>query len=48
MAKVEDVSRLAELDTRYWDVGDETHWVRIEPVEVTGRRSRHGAERDSS
>lgn len=39
----DEVARLADLDIRYWGVGERTHWVRIDPVEVTGRRIGHGA-----
>lgn len=30
--------RLLSLDLRYWSIGPKPHWVRIEPVQVTGRR----------
>ena len=37
---VEEERRLLQLDLRYWSVGPKPRWVRIEPVEVTGRRIR--------
>jgi uncharacterized protein len=32
------VRRVALLPLRYWALGDKHHWIRILPVEVTGRR----------
>ncbi|HVT77108.1 MAG TPA: pyridoxamine 5'-phosphate oxidase family protein [Acidimicrobiales bacterium] len=29
---------LRQLPLEYWAVGEKTHWIRIEPIEVTGRR----------
>jgi nitroimidazol reductase NimA-like FMN-containing flavoprotein (pyridoxamine 5'-phosphate oxidase superfamily) len=34
----EEERRLLELELTYWSVGPKPVWVRIEPVEVTGRR----------
>jgi nitroimidazol reductase NimA-like FMN-containing flavoprotein (pyridoxamine 5'-phosphate oxidase superfamily) len=34
----EDERRLLRLDLRYWSVGPKPRWIRIEPIEVTGRR----------
>ena len=34
----EDVRRAAALPLDLWALGDKTHWIRIHPVEVTGRR----------
>ncbi|HVV36153.1 MAG TPA: pyridoxamine 5'-phosphate oxidase family protein [Acidimicrobiales bacterium] len=39
--EVLDASRLhglRQLPLEYWTVGEKTHWIRIEPIEVTGRR----------
>ena len=34
----DDVASAAELPLRYWPQGEKSHWIRIDPVEVTGRR----------
>ena len=34
----QELRRLAELDLRYWALGDKHHWIRVTPAEVTGRR----------
>lgn len=36
------IAELEALDIRFWGVGEKTHWVRIEPEAVTGRRIGHG------
>ncbi len=33
-----DLATAAELPLRFWGAGDKFHWIRIVPVEVTGRR----------
>lgn len=33
-----DLRRVAELELEVWALGDKAHWVRVSPVEVTGRR----------
>lgn len=35
---LEDLLRLSALPLRYWALGEKTHWVRLVPDEVTGRR----------
>lgn len=37
-----EIERLASLDVHFWGVGEKSHWIRIDPVEVTGRRIPHG------
>lgn len=34
----EELRRVSALPLRYWSIGDKAHWVRIRPIEVTGRR----------
>jgi uncharacterized protein len=34
----DDLGRVADLPLRYWALGDKSHWIRIVPDEVTGRR----------
>jgi nitroimidazol reductase NimA-like FMN-containing flavoprotein (pyridoxamine 5'-phosphate oxidase superfamily) len=34
----EELRRVSALPLRYWTIGDKAHWVRIRPIEVTGRR----------
>ena len=31
-------AHVASLDLRYWAYGEKSHWIRIRPREVTGRR----------
>jgi nitroimidazol reductase NimA-like FMN-containing flavoprotein (pyridoxamine 5'-phosphate oxidase superfamily) len=38
----DELARMARLPLRRWALGAKTHWVRITPVEVTGRRIGHG------
>jgi hypothetical protein len=38
----DDVRRVARLPLRHWAVGHKFHWIRILPVEVTGRRIWNG------
>jgi nitroimidazol reductase NimA-like FMN-containing flavoprotein (pyridoxamine 5'-phosphate oxidase superfamily) len=38
-----ELERAAALPLRGWSLGAKTHWVRIEPEEVTGRRIWHDA-----
>ena len=33
-----DLLTAAELPLRFWGSGDKFHWIRIVPVEITGRR----------
>jgi nitroimidazol reductase NimA-like FMN-containing flavoprotein (pyridoxamine 5'-phosphate oxidase superfamily) len=33
-----ELERLAELELRWWVPGPKQHWIRIVPIEVTGRR----------
>lgn len=33
-----DLLTAAELPLRFWGSGDKSHWVRIVPTEITGRR----------
>jgi uncharacterized protein len=35
---VDEVRAVAALPLRYWTLGDKSHWVRIVPEQVTGRR----------
>jgi nitroimidazol reductase NimA-like FMN-containing flavoprotein (pyridoxamine 5'-phosphate oxidase superfamily) len=35
---VDELRAVAALRIDYWTLGDKAHWVRIVPVEVTGRR----------
>lgn len=35
------MARVEGLPLRPWPQGPKSHWIRIEPVEVTGRRIRH-------
>lgn len=35
---VDDLRRIRELPLRYWTLGDKAHWIRITPLEITGRR----------
>jgi nitroimidazol reductase NimA-like FMN-containing flavoprotein (pyridoxamine 5'-phosphate oxidase superfamily) len=35
---VDEVRVVAALPLRYWTLGDKSHWVRIVPEQVTGRR----------
>ena len=37
-----DLELAHRLDLRFWGVGDKTHYVRIVPAEVTGRRIHRG------
>jgi nitroimidazol reductase NimA-like FMN-containing flavoprotein (pyridoxamine 5'-phosphate oxidase superfamily) len=34
----ETLHALRQLPLEYWSVGDKPHWIRITPIEVTGRR----------
>jgi len=34
----DDVASAAELPLQYWAHGEKSHWIGIDPVEVTGRR----------
>ena len=38
----DELRRADELVLHPWSVGPKSHWVRITPVEVTGRRVGHG------
>ena len=38
----EELRRAGEVVRHPWSVGPKSHWVRITPVEVTGRRVGHG------
>jgi len=33
-----DVAAASELPLRYWAHGEKTHWIRVDPFEVSGRR----------
>lgn len=33
----EELARLVELPLEYWAVGDKQRWIRVRPIEVTGR-----------
>lgn len=33
-----DLARANDLPLQYWAHGEKSHWIRIDPVEVTGRR----------
>jgi uncharacterized protein len=35
---VEALRVMRQLPLEYWSIGDKPHWIRIAPVEVTGRR----------
>jgi nitroimidazol reductase NimA-like FMN-containing flavoprotein (pyridoxamine 5'-phosphate oxidase superfamily) len=35
---VESLRGLRQLPLEYWSVGEKSHWIRITPIEVTGRR----------
>jgi nitroimidazol reductase NimA-like FMN-containing flavoprotein (pyridoxamine 5'-phosphate oxidase superfamily) len=35
---VERLGLLRRLPLEYWTVGGKSHWIRIAPIEVTGRR----------
>lgn len=37
VAHPDELARLAELPLDYWAVGDKQRWIRIRPIEVTGR-----------
>jgi nitroimidazol reductase NimA-like FMN-containing flavoprotein (pyridoxamine 5'-phosphate oxidase superfamily) len=39
------VARVQDLPLSPWPHGEKSHWIRIEPVEVTGRRIRPGQPR---
>lgn len=39
------VARVQDLPVRPWAQGEKAHWIRIEPVEITGRRIRPHATR---
>jgi nitroimidazol reductase NimA-like FMN-containing flavoprotein (pyridoxamine 5'-phosphate oxidase superfamily) len=43
-----DLERARELPLRFWVVGERDHWIRVTPVEVTGRRIVVGKERPAS
>ncbi len=34
----DEVARASALPLRYWAHGEKSHWIRIDPAEVTGRR----------
>ena len=34
----EELRRAAKLPLHFWALGEKAHWIRIRPVEVTGRR----------
>jgi hypothetical protein len=34
------MARVADVAVAPWAQGDKSHWIRIEPVEVSGRRIR--------
>lgn len=44
----DDLQRARRLPLRFWVAGERDHWVRITPVEVTGRRIVVGKERPAS
>ena len=33
-----DVGAAGEVPLRHWAHGEKTHWIRVEPFEVSGRR----------
>jgi nitroimidazol reductase NimA-like FMN-containing flavoprotein (pyridoxamine 5'-phosphate oxidase superfamily) len=38
LTAADDVARAAALPLTYWGRGEKTHWIKIEPEDVTGRR----------
>jgi nitroimidazol reductase NimA-like FMN-containing flavoprotein (pyridoxamine 5'-phosphate oxidase superfamily) len=38
LTKADDVRRAISLPLQFWTFGEKAHWVRVRPVEVTGRR----------
>lgn len=38
LATAEDIARVAELPLGHWAPGEKSHWIKIEPEIVTGRR----------
>ena len=38
LAAAADVAAASKLPLRYWAHGEKTHWIRIDPFEVSGRR----------
>jgi nitroimidazol reductase NimA-like FMN-containing flavoprotein (pyridoxamine 5'-phosphate oxidase superfamily) len=44
VATARAMAEVATLPVHPWAPGGKTHWVRIQPVEVTGRRIRPGTE----
>ena len=43
-----ELRRVAELPLRFWALGEKEHWVRIDPIEVTGRRIFRQADPESA
>lgn len=37
-----EIRRAGELGLDFWDLGEKSHWIRIEPRQVTGRRIENG------
>lgn len=38
VTSADDLRRAAKLPLRFWALGEKTHWIRVTPREITGRR----------
>ena len=43
-----ELRRADELPLRFWVHGEKGHWIRVTPIEITGRRIVVGKERPTS